>query len=211
METALTAERDPRTEAAAAMRRLGHAMMAHEVGDDLLLRVAEAADRVADDLESQPRRRRDYVDIKRRMYEADLTEGRAISHFDECFVSGSQNPMGIAMEVRREGEEMVAQVVLGAAFEGAPGRSHGGIVAAVFDDVLGYLTTLHATPAFTGSLTVNYLAPTPIGVPLEFRARVLNRDGRRIFTSAEATTPEGVIVATATATFIAVALEAFRP
>lgn len=201
---------DPRARAAAAMRRLGHAMIAHDADTALLERIAEAADRVAGDLEAQPPRRRDYLQIKRRMYEDPVAEGQRVSHFDECFVSGEQNPMGIGMQVRREGEEIVADVVLGAAFEGAPGRSHGGIVAALFDDVLGYLTTLHRTPAFTGTLTVNYLAPTPIGEPLEFRARVASRDGRRIFTSGEASAG-GVTVATATATFISVSLDAFRP
>ncbi|MFT5223812.1 MAG: acyl-coenzyme A thioesterase PaaI-like protein, partial [Glaciecola sp.] len=164
-----------------------------------------------------PPRRRDYRDIKRRMYEVELGEGDPVSHFDECFVSGTQNPMGIAMRVRREGDEMVAEVTLGAAFEGAPGRAHGGIVAAMFDDILGYLTTMLQTPAFTGSLTVNYLAPTPIGVPLTLRARVINRDGRRIFCEAEATVAAdeageaAQVVATSSATFITVPLKAFKP
>ena len=37
--------------------------------------------------------------------------------------------------MRRDGDEAVAQVCLGAAFEGAPGRAHGGVVAAVFDAI----------------------------------------------------------------------------
>lgn len=200
---------DPRAIAAMALRRLGHAMMAHEADGELLLRVAQAADRVTADLQSQPARQRDLAEMKRRMWEVELDTGDRISHFDECFVSGSQNPLGIGIEVERDGDDMVAHVELGPAFEGAPGRSHGGIVAAIFDDVLGYLTTLHRVPAFTGSLTVNYLAATPIGEPLEFRARLKDRDGRRLFTEAEAIAG-GKVIATATATFIVVPLEAFR-
>ncbi len=200
---------DARELAAAAMRRLGHAMMAHEADADLLRAVAEAADRVTARIEQRPARRRDLLDLKRRMFELDVPEGGRVVHFDECFVSGPQNPMGIGIEVRREGEEAVATVVLGAAFEGAPGRSHGGIVAAIFDDVCGYLITLEKVPAFTGSLTVNYLAPTPIGEELEYRARVTGRDGRRLFTRAEARAGDKV-VATAEATFITVDASAFR-
>lgn len=185
-------------------------MMANEADTALLGQVARAADRVAEELERQPPRRRNLLETKRRMWENELVEGDKVSHFDECFVSGAQNPMGIAMTAHREGDEMVADVLLGAAFEGAPGRSHGGIVAAIFDDVLGYLTSLTKTPAFTGSLTVNYLAPTPIGQPVQFRARVTGREGRRMFTEADAHV-DGQVIATATATFITVPIEAFRP
>lgn len=208
-------EHDARATAAAALRRLGHAMMGHEADPDLLLRVAAAADRVSTDLEAQPPRRRDLLELKRRMFDQDVADGDVVVHFDECFVSGPWNPMGIAVEVRREGDEAVASVELGPAFEGAPGRSHGGIVAAIFDDVLGYLLTFVHTPAFTGELTVRYLAPTPIGQPLEFRGRVLGVDGRKIRASAEAHAlgpdgERGEPVASASGLFIAIATDRIR-
>lgn len=203
-------EQDPRTRAAAALRRLGHTMMSREAEPELLARVADAAQRVADDLSSAPERQRDPLELKRRMYEAEIAEGEHVSHFDECFVSGTQNPLGIAIQVHREGDEAVAEVELGPAFEGAPGRAHGGIVAAIFDDVLGYLSTFAREPAFTGELTVRYEAPTPLGEPLEFRAWRNGREGRRISTEAEATAG-GEVVAQAWATFVAIDLERLRP
>ena len=184
--------------------------MSHEADAALLERVAAAATRVADDLDGTPPRERDLIELKRRMFDVDVADGAAMSHFDECFVSGQQNPMGIAIAVRREGEEAVASVQLGPAFEGAPGRSHGGIVAAVFDDVLGYLLTLHKQPGFTGELHVRYRAATPIGQPFEVRARVTSWEGRKISVSGEATS-DGTVIATATATFIAIDLSQLRP
>ena len=192
---------DPRARAAASLRRLGHAMMAHDAGDELLERVAEAADRVSAELEAAPPRTRDLLDLKRRMFEIDVPDGARVVHFDECFVSGPFNPLGIAIEVRREGDEAVAHVELGPAFEGAPGRSHGGIVAAVFDDVLGYLLTLQQEPGFTGELSIRYLAATPIREALEFRGRIVEREGRKLRTEGEATAA-GEVVARATATFV---------
>ncbi|MEX2505251.1 MAG: PaaI family thioesterase [Egicoccus sp.] len=210
------AETDPdvRARAAAALRRLGHALIANEADEALLARVAETADRVAADLEGQPPRQRDLLELKRRMFDIGVPDGAAVVHFDECFVSGPWNPMGIAIEVHREGDEAVAEVELGAAFEGAPGRSHGGIVAAIFDDVLGYLLTLRQEPGFTGELTVRYLAPTPIGQPLRFRARVEAVEGRKLRTVGEARVlgpdGEGEVVATARATFVVIDLSRFR-
>lgn len=200
----------PRARAAAGLRRLGHALMGHEADEALLERVAEAADRIAADLESAPGRVRDPLALKRRMFDLDVPDGGAVVHFDECFVSGPYNPMGIAMQVHREHDEVVAEVELGPAFEGAPARSHGGIVAAIFDDVLGYLLTLERSPGFTGELTVRYLAATPIGQPLEFRARTLHREGRKLFTAAEARA-RGEVVATATATFVLISADRLRP
>ena len=85
---------------------------------------------------------------------------------------GRANPMGIAARLWREGDEAVCQVTLGEAFEGAPGRAHGGVVAALIDETMGLVSRSPRTPAFTGRLTVTYRAPTPIGQPLEVRSRL---------------------------------------
>jgi acyl-coenzyme A thioesterase PaaI-like protein len=202
----------PRARAAAALRRLGHALAGHEADAALLERVAAAADRVAVDLEAAPPRERDLLELKRRMFEVDVPDGARVVHFDECFVSGPWNPLGIAIDVHREGDEAVARVELGPAFEGAPGRSHGGIVAAIFDDVHGYLLTFSRTPGFTGELTVRYLAATPIVQPLEFRSRVVRREGRKLFCEGEARVAGGdEVVATSHAVFIAIEASRMRP
>jgi acyl-coenzyme A thioesterase PaaI-like protein len=207
------ADADPgeaRALAATALRRLGHALMGHDASVELLLRIARAADQVATDLAAEPPRQRDVVELKRRMFEVDVPDGAPVVHFDECFVSGPWNPMGIAIDVHRDGDDAVAEVVLGPAFEGAPGRSHGGIVAAIFDDVLGYVLTLHGVPAFTGELTVRYLAATPIGQPLTFRARLEDRSGRKLTIVGEAVA-DGTTVATARGTFVAIRSDRLRP
>jgi acyl-coenzyme A thioesterase PaaI-like protein len=200
----------PRARAAAALRRFGHTLMEREADDELLERVVTAAERTIAELETAPRRTRDPVRIKRQFFPQRVAEGERIVHFDECFVSGPWNPLGIGMHAEREGDGVRATVRLGAAFEGAPGRSHGGIVAAIFDDVMGYLLTVHEVPAFTGELTVRYLAPTPMGTELTFRSWLVHRDGRRLVTEAEAVAGERR-VATASATFIEVDPARFHP
>lgn len=201
---------DARARAAAALRRFGHTLMEREADDDLLARVTSAAERTTAELETAPRRTRDYLRIKRQFFPEDVEEGQRVVHFDECFVSGRWNPLGVGIQVHRDGDGVIATVSLGAAFEGAPGRAHGGIVAAIFDDVMGYLLSVHQIPAFTGELTVRYLAPTPMGVELTYRSWVVHRDGRRLLAEAEAMA-NGEKVATATATFIEVDPSRFRP
>ena len=198
--------------AALAMRRLGHALVSNDPAPEVLNRVAEGAIEAARLVEKSPKRVRDMVAMKRELFEgpAEAAPGEPISHFDECFVSGRHNPMGIGIQVFRDDEDSVAWVELGAAFEGAPGRSHGGIVAAIFDDVLGYLLSIHRQPAFTGELTVRYLAPTPVGERLTFRGRLVGREGRKIMAEGEATAADGTVVATSTAIFVAVDVTAFK-
>lgn len=201
---------DPRARAAAALRRVGHTLMERDADADLLERVRSAAERTVAELEAAPRQARDYVRIKQQFFPGGVVEDQDIGHFDHCFVSGRWNPLGIGMDARREGDGVRATVTLGAAFEGAPGRAHGGIVAAIFDDVMGYLLTVHEIPAFTGELTVRYLAPTPMGIELTFRSWIIHRDGRRLLTEAEATA-DGKRIATGTATFIEVDPASFKP
>jgi acyl-coenzyme A thioesterase PaaI-like protein len=95
--------------------------------------------------------------------------------------------MGIGLSVHREERTAVGQTLLGAAFEGAPGRAHGGIVAALIDEVMGHVLPIEAAVAYTASLTINYTGPAPIGVPLEFRAWLRERDTRKLWIDAAGT------------------------
>jgi acyl-coenzyme A thioesterase PaaI-like protein len=143
--------------------------------------------------------------MKRKLYEAPQTEGPDLEHFPDCVVSGPANPMGVAVSLHRDGDDAVARTSLGAAFEGAPGRAHGGIVAAIFDDTMGLVLKIVSTPAYTGELTIRYLAPTPVGEELEFRARLARREGRKLHMEAEAyRVADGTTLATAKAVFIAI-------
>ena len=194
---------EARVAAADALRRLGNAVVGHQVDDDLFRRIAKAVDEILPGIEAGLPRIRPVDDMKRYVFETRPGEGGTIDHFPDCIVSGMANPMGIAMTVRRDHDDAVARVRLGAAFEGAPGRAHGGIVAAVFDDTMGFVLNMHSTPAFTGRLTVSYLAPTPVGVEIEFRARLVGRERRKLFMEGEAY-HDGVRVAEAEGLFIAI-------
>jgi hypothetical protein len=108
-----------REQAAAALRRLGHAVVVHEADTTLLLRIAELADATAAGVETQTARSRPVEVMKRRLWEQPPADGAPMSHFPECVVSGRANPMGIGIHVRRHGEE----AVVGRLRAGAPART----------------------------------------------------------------------------------------
>jgi acyl-coenzyme A thioesterase PaaI-like protein len=112
--------------------------------------------------------------------------------------------------MHRHGDEIEAFVTLRAAHEGPPGRSHGGIVAALFDDVFGYVLGVYRLPAFTGELSIRYVGATPLHRRLACRVRLAERAGRKLLMTGELTdVGTGQVTATATATFIAVDPETF--
>jgi acyl-coenzyme A thioesterase PaaI-like protein len=199
---------DARLAAAAALRRLGHALVGHEVDDITFHAIAQWAEAQLPMIEAGAPRSRPVDDMKRRLFDAPPADGDSMDHFPDCVVSGRANPMGIAIEVHREGDDAIARVTLGAAFEGAPGRAHGGIVAAVFDDTMGFVLSMVRTPAFTGRLSVSYRAPTPVLEPLEFRCRLRERDGRKLQIVGEARHGD-TVVAEAQGLFIAIDIERF--
>ncbi len=195
--------------AAAAMRRLGHAIVGHDVADEALERLTITVEDLLAQVEASPRRQRPTLNMNRDLFVVPPPQGGTRgSHFTDCIVTGPANPMGVAAKVRREGDDAVLRSTLGEAFEGAPGRAHGGIVAALFDETMGFVLSITCTPAFTGRLTVTYRAPVPIGVPLEFRARLTGRDGRKLLMTGEAR-QAGTVLAEAEALFVAVDPERF--
>jgi acyl-coenzyme A thioesterase PaaI-like protein len=176
-----------RAEAAAALRDLIHAFAAHDADDAELHAIASTAASTTAQLERAPLR--DRMALMRKAVAAGTEPSfpamTAGSGFSDRAVGGATNPTSVDVDVRFEGEEVVATVVLRAAFEGAPGRAHGGIVAAAFDDVTGFVIGLLREPAFTGELTVRYVKPVPVNTPLEMRARLRDRERRKLFIEAE--------------------------
>jgi acyl-coenzyme A thioesterase PaaI-like protein len=173
---------------AATLRRLGNAIVGHQPGDDLMEDVTRQVEAMVPLVEAAPRRPHAFLEHGPAIFSPGLGTGvEAVPRnaFPDCVVSGGANPMGIAARLWREGDEAVCQVTLGAAFEGAPGRAHGGVVAALIDETMGLVMSISTTPAFTGRLTVTYRAPIPLGELLEVRARLADRTGRKITVTSE--------------------------
>ena len=112
----------------------------------------------------------------------------------------------MGLRVRRAGEDVIGIVTLEPGWEGAPGRAHGGVVAACVDETIGALLPVIGTMAFTASLKLEYRRPCPLGVELEFRARLVRREGRKLFIECVGTASEALFVESE-ALFIAVDLD----
>jgi acyl-coenzyme A thioesterase PaaI-like protein len=96
---------------------------------------------------------------------------------------GLYNALAPPVLLEVDGHDVRGRATLGSAYEGPPGCVHGGIVAALFDELLGVANITSGVGAMTGTLTIRYRSPTPLHAPLDFAAAVDRIEGRKVFTS----------------------------
>jgi acyl-coenzyme A thioesterase PaaI-like protein len=170
-----------RVRAGRAIRNIGHAVVGHHASDELLDEVAATLESLTARLDLGEVRHRDADGFQRREEEQVPSEGDEFHTYPDRPYSGVSSPLGLDLRVVHGGDQVVAHFTLRAAHEGAPQRSHGGIVAAAFDDVFCFVLQLNRLMAFTGELTIRYEAGTPLGKPLQLRARLDRKEGRKLF------------------------------
>ena len=86
-------------------------------------------------------------------------------------VSGRRNPGAPPVVLQHDAESTWTDVDLGPAYEGPAGLVHGGIIAAILDQVLGSAAEDAGHPGMTGTLTIRYLTGTTLG-PVRVQARL---------------------------------------
>jgi len=204
---------DPRLEAAAALRALNDAFVAHDAEEDLLRRITTFSRATIDGLRVGERRDRGALlaaHLDGMFTEAAEGEGlpTAVNPMTDRAVGGTTNPISADFESEIVDDEVVVRTVLGTAYEGAPGRVHGGMVAALFDDFTAFVLPLAKTAAYTGELTVRYHRPVPVESPLEFRARIVDHEGRKLRVTGECLA-DGEVVASTEVLFITIDFSTF--
>lgn len=104
-----------------------------------------------------------------------------------CFGCSATNPVGLHLRFRRTGDTVYAAYTIPERYQGAPGIAHGGIVATIIDEVsCAAAAFLHGTHVVTGELSVRYLRPCPVEVPLVVTARIVGEHPRYVVIDTEA-------------------------
>ncbi len=117
-----------------------------------------------------------------------------------CFVCGVENPVGLHLDFFDDGENTVlAEVTVPEKYNGYPGVVHGGIVAAILDEVSGraLLARGHdVTNLFvTLKLEIRYRHPTPTNTPLTAVGNVVQWGRSRARVHGEVRLPDGTVTA----------------
>jgi len=120
-------------------------------------------------------------------------------------VVGPLNPVSppVQLEIADDGR-VHGTMTLTEAYNGPPwDLTHGGVVAMVFDELLGIAGIAGAGGGFTGRLTIRYRKPTPILQEIALEAWLDRVEGRKLIVKGEMR-HEGVLTAEAEGLFIQV-------
>jgi uncharacterized protein (TIGR00369 family) len=114
-----------------------------------------------------------------------------------CFACGPDNPHGLHLAFRFEGDDYVCDFVPQRCHQGWAGVVHGGIIATLLDEAMTRMLWDTGTNAVTADLHLRLSRPAQVGIPLQVRARVRNRRKSLVEAEAEALLSDGTVVATA--------------
>ncbi|MDP3891520.1 PaaI family thioesterase [Nocardioides sp.] len=105
---------------------------------------------------------------------------------------GMRNPVAPPLKVSHDDDGVTRGVAsLGTPYEGPPGLVHGGASALLLDHLMGETASMrHSQVTFTGTLTMRYLAPLPLG-EVRLEGRIERQSGRKVFVTAEISGPAG--------------------
>jgi acyl-coenzyme A thioesterase PaaI-like protein len=112
-----------------------------------------------------------------------------------CFVCGDHNPRGMSLRVHADGTDAVALYTPGDDDSGYPDRMHGGLVAALLDEMLVYAGVPHGLWGVTARVSYALRRPIPLGTPLTLRGQLTRRSARGFRATASARLPEGTLAA----------------
>jgi acyl-CoA hydrolase len=121
-----------------------------------------------------------------------------------CFACGQLNAHGLHLVLHGRADGCWTELSLPERFEGWEGIAHGGILAAILDEVMAWALVGHDSWGLTARLSIEFKRPVPIGEPIraegwitEARRRLLRTQGHILdgVTGAVLATGEALYVA----------------
>ena len=134
------------------------------------------------------------------------------SHYKNCFGCGVDHPTGLHIKMTAgAGMNVSAVFEVSEHHQGAPGISHGGILALAFDEALSGPNWLIRMPAVTAHLEISYRLPVPVGTLVFIEATMRATLGRKMWSTAigRLNTPDGPIAVEAGSLYMQVSREHF--
>lgn len=139
---------------AASVRQLADASLRSTIPLDEIAEIRAAVDVLTERL------RREQIEGS---FGVSFTPGGTVRGHGNAVV-GLRNPIAVPLDIRKDDDgRATAEFTLGALYEGPPGCVHGGVLALLLDQVLGECAAASGSPGMTGTLTLRYVRPTPLG------------------------------------------------
>lgn len=110
----------------------------------------------------------------------DLLDGSLFGADQPCFGCAPAHPFGFRLRFAREGDDIVTRFVPAERYQGPPGIMHGGLVAALADEIGAWaIIGLLEKFGFTAQMSGKLARPVRIGEEVEGRGRIA-KPGTRV-------------------------------
>jgi len=135
--------------------------------------------------------------------------GSGLARFEfadhNCFACGSLNRNGLGMTIHIDRDAAWSALQLESRFEGWEGIAHGGILATLLDEIMGWTLAVGDDWGVTARLAVQYRKPVEVGSELRVEGWVTRRRRRVIETAGRIVdATSGLEYATADGTYVTV-------
>jgi len=131
--------------------------------------------------------------------DTDLTE-------NHCFGCGQNNPIGLKLSFRWDGETARTEFTGNELYQGWPGLLHGGITACLLDEATAYAARNEGVNCVTARIQVEFKQPIPVNEPLLIASSVTSKTRKLLRSHATISLNNGTIVAEAKTTQFVVGL-----
>ncbi len=117
-----------------------------------------------------------------------------------CYVCGKKNTQGLKLSFEKSRKHhLISEVTFRKEHQGYKNIVHGGMMAAVLDDIMVNLAWLEGLPVMTGELTVRLKKAVPTGHRVLLEGVLERGEGRLVYMRASAKSLKGELYATAKA------------
>jgi len=119
-----------------------------------------------------------------------------------CFGCGPENPRGLGLHFRVEEGRAVAEFMPQDFLQGFPGFVHGGGVATVLDEAMGWAAYARGVWAMTAKLNMRFRRSVPLRQQVKVEGWVTRERGRYLEVCAELRSRHGHLLAEADGLFV---------
>jgi acyl-coenzyme A thioesterase PaaI-like protein len=119
-----------------------------------------------------------------------------------CFGCGTANPIGLKLKFNWDEKSRTASTTFtpNPCLQGWAGFVHGGIIACILDEVIGWASMFAGTNNVTAKMQVRYRQMLPLSGTYNLSCTIVKQSSRLVETEASITGKDGTVYAEATST-----------
>ena len=119
-------------------------------------------------------------------------------NIDMCFACGKNNPIGLKLKLRQEGNKVLADFTPTEHHQGWAGMVHGAIILTLLDEAMSWAAIYQGLVTITAKMESRWRRPAKVGEPLVVSASIIRNTRRLVEAEGVVSLKDGTIVAEGT-------------